>query len=150
MEKVEMITESGCWIWMGDIFTQTGYALYSPSEEERKIRRYWTGHVRAYELFRGPVPKGLHLDHLCRVRCCVNPWHLEAVTQKVNNERAAKARIANHSKCAHEHELSGDNLLVMHSGRRACRACAAERIRRFYERKRLRKTRQNILEKNVV
>lgn len=65
---------------------------------------YWTGHLnpdgygphrRAYRLHVGPIPAGYHLDHLCGVRHCVNPAHLEPVTPRVNSQRAAEVRRAN-------------------------------------------------------
>jgi hypothetical protein len=87
MSKVS-VNENGCWIYTGAIDT-TGYG---------RIGRGGRGegsthtHRAAYELLWGPITDGLHVDHLCRVRACCNPLHLEAVTQAVNNQRSWDAR----------------------------------------------------------
>lgn len=76
-----------CWLWTGPI-SSTGYGGVQ-----------WQGrranaHKVAYVMERGPVPKGLQLDHLCRVRRCVNPIHLEPVTNAVNTRRGARAKLS--------------------------------------------------------
>lgn len=74
---------SGCWVWMGSMFSRNGYG-----------RVWWDGRRRQahrvlWEMANGPVPRGMVLDHRCRVRCCVNPAHLEPVTVRVNTLRGA-------------------------------------------------------------
>src|SRR5690348_10532372 len=69
--------DGGCWVWTGAL-THSGYA-------QTKIRRKSVYiHRLMYELVVADIPAGLDLDHLCRVRNCVNPWHLEPVTRSVN------------------------------------------------------------------
>lgn len=75
-----------CWLWTAA--TEKGYGLY------RHDGRLSKAHRVVYELLVGPVPTGLDLDHLCRVRNCVNPAHLEPVTRAVNLRRGAEARRA--------------------------------------------------------
>jgi hypothetical protein len=87
MAKVEKI-DTGCWMWRGAISTG-GYGRIG-GEGAYLLQ----AHRVAYELFVGPIPDGLHIDHLCRVRACVNPEHLEAVTQAENNLRSWAARKA--------------------------------------------------------
>ena len=81
----------------------------------------------------GPVPDGIEIDHLCRVRHCANPEHLEAVTPTENTMRGegVGAKNARLTHCKHGHPLSGDNLyIVTRAGgkrRRVCRTCDLSR-----------------------
>jgi hypothetical protein len=74
------VTESGCWIWTG-CDDGNGYGAVS-----FRCKR-WLAHRLIYMAFIGNIPEDLELDHLCRVRCCVNPRHLEPVTRAVNVAR---------------------------------------------------------------
>jgi hypothetical protein len=123
-----MVDKSGdCWLWTGVIYKRTGYG---------SVGRRGSAHRLAYILVVGPIPNGMHLDHLCRVRHCVNPDHLEPVTPRENLLRGEThaARNAAKTQCFKGHELSGDNLRVNtwknKDGeirfRRKCRACAKE------------------------
>ena len=73
----------GCWLWTG-ARTANGYGTMSAGG---RYGATLLAHRLAYEWYRGAIPDGLQIDHLCRVRHCVNPWHLEAVTQEVNLKR---------------------------------------------------------------
>lgn len=111
---------NGCWIWQLAI-DQGGYGVVSVGAKGQQL-----AHRASYESLIGPIPEGLHLDHLCRVRRCVNPRHLDPVTPKVNVERSWPATKLH---CRHGHELFGPNLQFS-SGSRQCRTCRVEASRR--------------------
>lgn len=103
-----------CWLWTS-AKTKGGYGEFHIGS------RVLYSHRLAYELLAGPIPEGLTLDHLCRVRHCVNPAHLEAVSNRVNVLRGngACARNARKTHCAKGHAL----LYFDHRGYRTCRQC---------------------------
>jgi hypothetical protein len=71
-----------CWIWHGAI--TRGYGTFRIGKE---VNGTALAHRLSYQWLVGPLPDGLELDHLCFVRCCVNPAHLEPVTHSINLER---------------------------------------------------------------
>jgi hypothetical protein len=128
--KYEVDPGSGCWLWTASRMPN-GYAQfrYSPTKNGY-------GHRYAYELHIGPIPEGATLDHLCRVRHCVNPAHLEVVTQRENVMRGQgeAAKNAKKTHCKNGHPLSGDNLYVSSDGRhRVCRTCNLAAQQRWRE-----------------
>jgi hypothetical protein len=126
-DKVEFIGEGGCWLWTGCIL-QNGYGQFSVGGHPRYVHRL------AYENLATPIPEGLTIDHLCRVRRCVNPDHLEPVTSRENTLRSPTAPTAVNARkthCLRGHPLSGANLYEPPSrpGRRYCRECVRMRKR---------------------
>src|ERR1700721_2858484 len=77
---------SGCYIWLG-YMEPNGYGKIKVGYKSEGTRRTTWAHLASYEHFIGPIPDGMDLDHKCRVRCCVNPNHLEPVTRKENVAR---------------------------------------------------------------
>lgn len=75
------IPHCGCWVFVGDRLSRNGYGRVWWDGKERPV------HKVVWEILCGPVQRGLVLDHLCRVRLCAYPGHLEPVTVKVNTER---------------------------------------------------------------
>jgi HNH endonuclease len=129
----EPVTESGCWIFHGTLDWQ-GYARITFQGSRKRVHRLF------YEHFRGPIYSPLEPDHLCRVHCCVNPWHLELVTSRENTLRgnSVAARNANKTHCIHGHEYTPENTIARKptDGRRRCRICErANERRRYHERK---------------
>lgn len=116
------LTESGCWIWEG-AQTFDGYGKLSVGNKNKGAHRV------AYQLFVGEIPNGLHLDHLCRVRCCINPYHLEPVTCRENLLRGDgfAAAYSRKTHCKHGHEFTLSNTRVAKRGTRHCRMCDKER-----------------------
>ena len=114
-----------CWLWHGT--TNEGYGMILIGGRWRRAHRI------AYEIKVGEIPSGLVLDHLCRVRNCVNPSHLEPVTVKENVLRGfgAAATYSRRSHCMHGHEFNSENTKVGRTPRgtpyRRCREC--DRIR---------------------
>ena len=132
--KVDKHGPGGCWLWTGHI-NPNGYGLF---------RTGGTGsprvnsHRYAYERVIGPIPAGLHLDHLCRVRACCNPAHLEPVTCRENVLRSDSIQAVNARKtcCPQGHAYDYTNTRVDRLGRRNCRACnRARQARRATERR---------------
>jgi len=121
------VDANGCWIWTGGR-TANGYGQFSTTTETG-AREHWYAHRWSYTQTFGPIPDGMQLDHLCRVRACCNPSHLEPVTQTVNILRGESpyAKKARQSHCKWGHELTGNNVRVKKNGCRQCREC--DRIR---------------------
>jgi hypothetical protein len=91
-------------------------------------------HRVAYELLVGPIPDGMHLDHLCRTPACVNPAHLEPVTPRVNSLRGVSFSAVNATKetCPAGHPYSADNTYLSPTKRnRLCRTCQAVHKRAY-------------------
>ena len=109
-----------CWLWHGEM-GPGGYGRLTDSA----TRKRYMAHRYSYELHVGPVPEGLCLDHLCRVRSCVRPDHLEAVTMRENTMRGDTPARRNHEKtaCIHGHPYDETNTSFGLKGRRHCRQC---------------------------
>jgi hypothetical protein len=113
-----------CWLWTGAIQTN-GYGSFGTGNNRSVL-----AHRYSYESMRSEIPAGLQIDHLCRVRQCVNPWHLEPVTGRVNilrstNFSAVNARL---EACRRGHAFTEENTFIRQN-RRHCRICTRERNR---------------------
>ena len=91
IQRCTIIDENGCWIWTNSIH-RNGYGRIWMHGKE------YLPHRVAYEEFIGPIPEGLDIDHLCRVRICCNPKHLEPATRQVNIQRGWDAGRQHHAK----------------------------------------------------
>jgi hypothetical protein len=115
---------SGCWLWLASA-SNDGYGHLW--DFRYKMVRY--AHRVAYEIYRGKIPEGLTIDHLCRVRSCVNPDHLEAVPRLVNYHRGDLNQNTTKTHCPKGHQYDEANTYVRKDGARGCRECARLRMR---------------------
>ena len=111
---------SGCWLWLG-VCLPRGYPRFWNGKREVYAYRW------AYEYWVGDIPENLQIDHLCRNPPCVNPAHLEPVTNQENKRRATLAK----THCPHGHPYSGDNLYITPLGHRSCKKCNRDHQRRY-------------------
>lgn len=121
--------DSGCWLWTRGV-SRAGYGLFHVDGESYAHR--WS-----FKAFNGTIPDGLEIDHTCRVRHCVNPDHLEAVSHAVNVARgmagsAQRARM----ECPRGHAYTPENTYRLKGGkrgdspiytRRTCLTCKREK-----------------------
>lgn len=133
--KVWKSPDTGCWEWTG-CSTRFGYGMISIGGDMRLAHRVVFAH------FRGDIPAGLQLDHLCRNRKCCNPDHLLPTTH-AGNQLAARAITRwklslTQTACSRGHEFAGRNL-ILYRGRRYCRACMNRRSVEYARRKRAEK-----------
>lgn len=124
-DKVSVNEETKCWEWIAAT-NDDGYGSFWNAANVK-------AHRLSYIALVGEIPTGLELDHLCRVRHCVNPLHMQAVSHKVNMERADFSDNANSKKthCPHGHPFDGDNTYITPKGDRQCRECRREQSRKF-------------------
>jgi hypothetical protein len=117
---------SGCWIWLGAV-QKNGYGHFWI--DGRTVRAHRHAYIEKY----GPIPDDLVLDHKCRVRCCVNPDHLELVTTKENIRRGDTGKAQKlKTHCPKGHAYDEKNTRICALGKRICRACDREAHRFRY------------------
>lgn len=123
VRRIDVDPESGCWLYRGTR-NVGGYATYWSARKRGGRSFPRLAHRLMYRALRGEIPAGTELDHLCRVRHCVNPWHLEAVSGAVNKLRgigkpALNARLEACERCGGPFEVK------IRKGKeyRSCRAC---------------------------
>lgn len=141
--KIVVNAETGCWEWAG-LRSDQGYGLLMFNGQRRS-----RAHRVSFIVFRGPIPDGLQLDHLCHSRdrscpggvtCvhrrCVNPAHLDPVTNRENTVRGVgpklvHARYAARTHCVNGHELNAQNVRHAANGVRVCRTCQRVHSREY-------------------
>ncbi len=122
--KVSPEPNSGCWLWTGAM----GRADYGRFSVDRRLRQ---AHRVAFAAIRCGIPDGLVLDHLCRQHCCVNPDHLEPVTNRENIARGVSFASVNTAKraCPLGHPFDHENTRLNRGGARVCRECTRQHSR---------------------
>jgi hypothetical protein len=116
---------SGCWVWTGPI-EKDGYGTVRIAGKKIRVHRL------VYTLLVGDIPDGLVLDHLCRVRACANPAHLDPVTFAVNSARNSHSLK---TECFRGHPFTPENTYVRYGTQRTCRTCNAASARKAYRKK---------------
>lgn len=124
LSKIDTQAVGGCWLWTAYV-NPDGYGVIRWEGESIGAHRV------IYELLVGPYSTET-LDHLCRVRHCVNPGHLEPVSRRENILRSdcIGARKARRTHCDRGHPFAGDNVYYYPSGARECVTCRKEGRRR--------------------
>ena len=122
-----VVSPSGCWNWTASV-NEGGYGQFFVGGKR------WRSHRFAWTAFRGEIPAGLELDHLCRNRRCCNPEHLEPVTRRENQRRGngPTARNIDATHCVNGHAFDAKNTHFRKSGKRTCLRCNADRARARY------------------
>lgn len=118
IQRKVSIQADGCYVWTGAM--ARGYGRIHLDDKMHCVHRL------TYTIWRGPIPPGLQLDHLCRNRACCNPLHLEQVTASENVRRGLSPQLARErftkTHCLRGHALN-DNSVYRYPGERKCREC---------------------------
>ncbi len=130
MSHVRINPDTGCWEWTASKQSY-GYGQFRKLVDGKWVIR--RAHRVSYELFRGPIPDGLVLDHLCRVPGCINPEHLEPVTHKTNINRGDKGPKL---QCIRGHMMTPDNIARRPDGRARCKTCHRDEVRESHRKSR--------------
>lgn len=134
IEKIDFAENDGCWLWLGSR-RSGGYAQFYPHGQHAPYRSVMV-HRWLYEIVNGLIPDTMTIDHLCRVRHCVNPDHLEIVTMRENTLRGIGPTAVNAKKthCVNGHELNDANVYLNPRKTwtsRLCRSCMRAASRRW-------------------
>lgn len=130
IEEIEK-SKNGCWNWRGSL-NEKGYGQIWDGIKNVRAHRW------SYEYFREPIADGLVVDHMCRNRACVNPWHLRTVSPKVNaleNSFGQSAINSRKTHCKRGHEFTQENTIFYKNGVRTCKECARACHREAYIRR---------------
>jgi HNH endonuclease len=112
-----------CWIWTGAT-NDDGYGVVGIEGKIKYVHRV------SFEAIVGPVPEELELDHLCKIRVCYNPNHLEPVTH-LENVRRGESFNRNKIVCKNGHEFTIENTVNRVTGGRYCRQCNRDRYQKW-------------------
>ena len=139
-DKVEADPFSGCWTF--NSMERSGYGRI-------KINgKIFSAHRFIFELLNGKIPRKFELDHLCRNRACINPYHLEIVTRRENVLRGNSPQLARERQlakrfCKFGHPFNDKNTRIRSNGARVCRKCDSE-LHSFLYHNRIKNTEKKI------
>jgi len=121
---------TGCWLWGGSIAGR-GYGTLTTK------KKHIYAHRLSYTMYKGAIPEGLTIDHMCNNTYCVNPDHLQVLSLRENvlKNKSGPSENARKTHCKYGHPFSGENLLIEKGRFRVCRICRTNHNRR----KRIRK-----------
>ena len=124
-DKVNVGLPSECWEWQASTISG-GYGQFRFEGKKYQAHRFM------FSLINGGVDKTKVLDHLCRNRACVNPFHMEEVS---NEENLLRGEInTNKTECKYGHPFDEENTYIRPDGNRQCRTCHKENSRKYYHR----------------
>lgn len=134
-EKVDRRLDDECWPWLASL-TNSGYGSMMLDDKPEGAHRI------SYELLRQEIPEGMVIDHLCGNRWCVNPWHMDVVTQSENIRRSKPDRDINprsrspKKECRNGHEFTPENTRIDPDGYQRCKTCERKQsLAGYYRRK---------------
>ena len=138
-----------CWPWP-KYLKPNGYGFLRVVGKNKYVHRL------SYEMFVGPIPEGMTIDHLCKMRHCINPAHMEVVTRGENSLRGESpfSQNARKTHCKHGHEFTAENTRFVKMGRE-CKVCGKEKSRKrsmmpdVQEKRRLYKQRPEVKARNA-
>ena len=119
------LSKKGCWLWIASK-SSNGYGAFWYKDKVKLAHRI------SYAIHKGKIPRNKTIDHLCRIRHCINPDHMEVVTGKINTLRGESIPAINARKthCQNGHEFTIENT-NNYKGLRICRTCHKEYNRQW-------------------
>jgi len=147
LENISVNDQTGCWDWIGSC-QPSGYGQLNLQREDGAARPE-LAHRISYRVFRGPIPTNINrptIDHLCRNRKCVNPEHLETVSNRENILRgtAPSAMYARRTHCNYGHEYTENNLARRSNRRvRECKICKSNSQKKYKRNKKAKAVRRD-------
>lgn len=122
LNKIEIDIKTGCWNWTGSLNKGHG--------KLRVGKKIVPAHRVSYELYIGPIPEGMTLDHfVCDNRKCVNPLHVRPASWRENvlrSDTIASRNLAK-TKCPEGHDYD----YICPQGKRYCKKCRAKSARKY-------------------
>lgn len=134
LAKIRIDPHTECWLWTSTT-NHTGYGFMVIGSKRDGSRRMALAHRLSCEHFNGPIAKRAQVHHICKVRRCVNPAHLRAVTATEHLRIEPRPQTMERTHCKYGHPFAGTNLYIIpKTGRKVCRACKNRRERDRWDR----------------